>query len=258
MSETLTFEGSAGRPVRADLHAAGEDAPTVIVCHGFKGFRAWGFFPWLCERVRECGLNALRIDFSHNGVERTDFDRLDLFLLDTWTRHQDDLAGVTDLLAGPLYIVGHSRGGADAILHAAANPRIERVVTLAAVADATRAPPDAEEKLRELGYYPFPNVRTKQVMPVSRHQLEDGRNHDVPAAARAIADRPLLLIHGDADESVPVSDARVLADAHGGAETMILEDAGHTFGAGHPFAGPTPALRRAVDRLTEFLSREVG
>ena len=34
-------------------------------------------------------------------------------------------------------------------------------------------------------------------------------------------------MHGDDDESVPVADARVLAEAHGGAELRLLEGAGH-------------------------------
>ena len=34
-------------------------------------------------------------------------------------------------------------------------------------------------------------------------------------------------MHGDDDESVPVADARVLAEAHGSAELRLLEGAGH-------------------------------
>jgi pimeloyl-ACP methyl ester carboxylesterase len=40
--------------------------------------------------------------------------------------------------------------------------------------------------------------------------------------------RPVLLVHGDADDLVPVSDARALADAAGGeVELRILAGAGH-------------------------------
>jgi putative redox protein len=37
----------------------------------------------------------------------------------------------------------------------------------------------------------------------------------------------MLIIHGDEDESVPISDARQLAQAHGAAELRILPGAGH-------------------------------
>ena len=36
--------------LRGDLRYR-EDArnvPTIIICHGFKGFKDWGFFPLLC------------------------------------------------------------------------------------------------------------------------------------------------------------------------------------------------------------------
>ncbi len=37
----------------------------------------------------------------------------------------------------------------------------------------------------------------------------------------------MLVMHGADDESVPVFDARVLADAHGTAELRIIAGAGH-------------------------------
>ncbi|HXX89827.1 MAG TPA: hypothetical protein VEI83_06370 [Acidimicrobiales bacterium] len=47
-------------------------------------------------------------------------------------------------------------------------------------------------------------------------------------AAAAVGDRPLLIVHGAEDESVPVSDARLLAEAAGAsAELHILPGAGH-------------------------------
>ena len=46
-------------------------------------------------------------------------------------------------------------------------------------------------------------------------------------AARRFAPRPLLVMHGDDDESVPTSDARQLAAAHGSAELSVLTGAGH-------------------------------
>ena len=52
------------------------------------------------------------------------------------------------------------------------------------------------------------------------------RFRPVPAAQR-FAPRSLLLLHGDDDESVPATDTRQLAEAHGAAEMRVLEGAGH-------------------------------
>ena len=55
-------------------------------------------------------------------------------------------------------------------------------------------------------------------------QLRDIR--PVDDAAR-MGDRPLLVLHGSEDESVPSFDARVMADAHGHGELRIVSGAGH-------------------------------
>ncbi len=47
------------------------------------------------------------------------------------------------------------------------------------------------------------------------------------AAASRFAPRPMLVMHGEDDDSVPTSDARQLAQAHGTAELSLLPGAGH-------------------------------
>ncbi|MDJ0520630.1 MAG: alpha/beta fold hydrolase [Planctomycetota bacterium] len=248
----MEFEvsGSDGRPVRAVSHGD-PSAPAVLIAHGFKGFKDWGMFPWLAECIAAAGLRAVRFDFSHNGVERTDFDRLDLFLLDTPTRHQEDLHALAEHVPGPLGLLGHSRGGGDAILFAAREPRVRCVATLASIATTVVNVPDIEANLREKGYYPFPNARTKQLMPVARHAFEDGDRHSIEAAARGLT-CPLLLVHGSDDESVPVDAQRQLAGWQPDAEVLTIEGAGHTLGAVHPFQGPTDELMLAGERVVEF------
>ena len=256
----MQFElpGSDGRPVRAIAHGD-EGAPTILVAHGFKGFKDWGMFPWVCDQLAEAGLRAVRFDFSHNGVETTDFDRLDLFLLDTPSRHQADLRALADAIDGPLGLLGHSRGGGDVIRFAASEPRVQVVATLASVATTDVEVPDREKHLRESGYYPFPNARTKQLMPVGRHAFEDGAAHAgaIEEAAAAL-DCPLLLVHGDADASVPIDAQQRLAAAQPAADVLTIEGAGHTFGAVHPFAGSTPHLDAAMARIIPFFREHLG
>jgi pimeloyl-ACP methyl ester carboxylesterase len=229
----------------------------VLICHGFKGFKDWGMFPWIADRVAEAGLCAVRFDFSHNGVEARDFDRLDLFLLDTYARRQEDLAAVAARFPGPLGLLGHSRGGADALLFAAREPRVACVGTLAGVAHPARFPADVEEVLRARGWYPFRNARTGQTMPVARTAVDDARRRSVERAVGSLG-RPLLVLHGSADESVPPEDAADLARWHGAAEVHVLEGAGHAFGAVHPFAGPTGDLERVVRLAVPFLVRHLA
>lgn len=258
-SRELCFRGSSGLAVRGDLHDAGSDAPLALVLHGFKGFRRWGFFPWLCERLRAGGISALRLDFSHNGYGERDFDRLDLFAIDTWTRHQEDLAGVAEVIgARGFALVGHSRGGTDALLFAAHEPRVRAVATLAAPSSTLIFPPDFLEVVEREGSYPVMNARTGMLMPVKRDVYDDAPRHDVLAAAAAFAPRPLLVIHGGDDLSVANVAAGEIARAHGLAERLLVEGADHGFGAVHPFAGPTEHLELVGDRLLTFLGAALG
>ncbi|MBU6324677.1 MAG: alpha/beta hydrolase, partial [Bacteroidetes bacterium] len=66
----LEIPGAEGRPVVADLYLPeGKDAfPLVIFCHGFKGFKSWGFYEYMPEAFCEEGLAFLRFNFSHNGT----------------------------------------------------------------------------------------------------------------------------------------------------------------------------------------------
>ncbi len=82
-------------------------------------------------------------------------------------------------------------------------------------------------------------------MPVARHAFEDGERHSVEGAARSLS-CPVLVIHGDADEAVPVQAQDDIASWVPASEVLRLPGAGHTFGAVHPFAGPTPDLGWAV------------
>ena len=47
------------------------------------------------------------------------------------------------------------------------------------------------------------------------------------AAAATLGDRDLMVIHGSDDETVPVLDARAIADACPGADLRIIGGAGH-------------------------------
>ena len=49
---------------------------------------------------------------------------------------------------------------------------------------------------------------------------------DAIAAARMLAPRPLLVLHGSDDDVAPLDDARLLAEAHGSAELRVVLTAG--------------------------------
>ena len=250
-TRTFEVEGSDGRVVRATAHGD-PSAPHVLVAHGFKGFRSWGSWPYVCEQIAAAGYCAVRFDYSHNGVEETDFDRLDLFMLDTWTRHQEDLTALAAVTPAPFALLGHSRGGGDVLLFAAQDPRAACVITWASVSSARAGPEGYEEALRSKGFVTILNGRTGQAMPIGRHAFEDAAAQDLLGSAAKVT-CPVLLTHGDADDAVPMTAMQRLAAVLPQANTREIAGANHVFGARHPFAGTTPQLDEVLAATTAFL-----
>ncbi|MBX3474849.1 MAG: alpha/beta fold hydrolase [Planctomycetes bacterium] len=280
--DTFTLPGAEGVSIHGDLYLpTGMDAPPlVLVLHGFKGFKDWGFFPWLGRSLADSGLCAALMNFSHCGIQagRDHFDRLDLFEQDTWGKRLLDVlavlnaaqAGALTSKAAPnparLGIVGHSMGGGVALLAAAKDGRVRSLVTLAGVSSALRFDgPDVRLHLRELGHVKVMNTRTNQEMRVGQGYFdeldENPQAFDVAAAAARIT-LPWLIVHGVDDESVPIDEAHELLDAANtnpvqgeNVKLLTLDGTGHTFGAQHPFAYPTTHLEQAASAVSSHLLR---
>jgi len=270
---SLRLVGSDGGPLYVDVRTGarpGEVRPTVVIGHGFKGFKDWGFFPWLAERLALAGFTAITFNFSGSGVGPASevVDEPDRWFRQTLSNDLcdfDTVIGHAAEAAPPwIGLVGHSRGGGTAVIQAARDARVRALVTWAAVAGFSRHTAAELERWRLEGRIEVVNARTGQVLPIGTASLDDleanGRGSlDVLAAASRVR-VPWLIVHGKADESVASSDAEQLARASGSARTTLLlvDGAGHTFGARHPWAGSTPELDRVVEATTRFLGGTLG
>ncbi len=114
---------------------------------------------------------------------------------------------------------------------------------------------------RAAGKLDIVNSRTGEVLPLYTDVLDDIEQHAATLDIQAAAGRltiPWLLLHGSADTAVLVAEARALAAAAAPAHSprlIIVDGAGHTFGAVHPFAGMTPDLAQAFDETLKWLGR---
>jgi pimeloyl-ACP methyl ester carboxylesterase len=63
--------------------------------------------------------------------------------------------------------------------------------------------------------------------------LESPEVYDIQAAIRKLA-IPVLLVQGEADTTVPPTEAAALKAANPQAELVLLPGEGHTFGSAHP------------------------
>ena len=254
-----------------DVRSAGGLAPrpAVIVVPGFKGFKDWGMFPPLSERLARAGFATVSVNLSGSGVDDSgNFVWTERFGHNTFSAELSDLAAVVDAVstgglgfAPPtgLGVVGHSRGGGVAILLAQRDARIKVLVTWAAISTVDRWS-GQEQEWRSRGQLDILNTRTGQVLPLYTDVLADvERNRagslDILGAAGRLA-TPWLVVHGAADVSVSPEEAERLATG-GSAKhrrLLLIPGADHTFGTRHPYQGPTPEFERAQDETLAWLS----
>jgi len=243
---------------------ADEPLPTVVFCHGFKGFKDWGPFPAWGRFLAEASFASVLFNFSYNGVSAeapTEFTELEKFAQNTFTRELDDLAAVIEAAASG-GLMGHSRGGGTAILHAARSERVRALATWSSVSGfIERFSPEQVADWEKNGYTEVVNSRTGQTMRLGRVLYDDAQAHreqlDVTGAAKRI-ETPWLIVHAADDEAVPFEEAQALNEAAADA-TFEEAEGGHTFGGAHPFAGDgiddvPPALRRVWKRTRGFFA----
>jgi uncharacterized protein len=260
-------------PVRGDVRLPDgvEPRSAVIICHGFKGFRRFAFFPSLARAIASHGHAAVTFDFTHNGVgdDGVDFSALDRFAKNTHSGNLEEIEAIVDAVSsgdggmlpkppGKIALLGHSRGGAEALLAASIDARVNALVTWAAFSSIEdRWTPEQIATWESGGTVMITNARTHQQMPVGPAYWADVVDHrdrlDIVKAAGGLH-IPWLIVHGDADETVSVEEARRLLDASGQrARLLLIEGGSHVFGGTHPYGGPTPALLRAARATLEWL-----
>jgi dipeptidyl aminopeptidase/acylaminoacyl peptidase len=170
-------------------------------------------------------------------------------------REQDDLISVVDYLASRpdvdaenLGALGFSMGGATTLLASARDPRIKAVV-------ADSAWKTAKSWLRPSVKAVFLHPRDHlSALSLTFAELRTGVDLDdlrPVDAMRALSRRPILLIHGTADDVVLPADADALAAANANAEVWRIEGATHG-------ATVAPGGATTSERVPEFFERALG
>lgn len=259
----FTIPSDEGLPIRGDLEAHENPRALVVLVHGFKGFKDWGFFPWLAQRLVQHRLAVCRFNMSRGGIgdDPESFDRLDLFEGDTYSTELDDLRSAVALAQRefpslPTFLLGHSRGGGVAILGAGDVPRLRGVVAWSPIARVDRWTAAEKEEWRRSGFVEAVNARTKQVMRTGVAALEDIEQHrerlDILSAAARLR-VPLLVVHGTRDESVPVTEGEEIAARAVDGAMLRIGGAGHTFNAIHPLVHVPAELVLAAELSAHFI-----
>jgi pimeloyl-ACP methyl ester carboxylesterase len=275
--ERFELQNKDGDPIRGDVRMT--EAPkadaAIVICHGFKGFKDWGSFPYIAEQLAgRTGFPVIQFNFSGNGVgaDLLNFTELDKFEANTFSKELSDLRTVLDTFeTGQLPgvdarrrfgILGHSRGGISTIITGAEDERVKAIVTWNAVSYLDRWSEEKKADWRREGRIGILNARTGQTMPLGIGLLEDYEKNADRLNLQAAASRlqiPYLIVHGSADESVPASEAELLAAAapQESSQHVVIDGGGHTFGGAHPFKGTTEHLEQVIDLTADWFARHL-
>jgi pimeloyl-ACP methyl ester carboxylesterase len=251
----------------------------IVMSHGFKGYRRWGFIPLLAARLAAGGFGALAIDFSHNGRVPEDgtptsgSDQViapSLFRRNTIARELEDLSAVLKWVRDPergrktlgldknfsIGLWGHSRGGVVSILTALNDESIKALVSWSAAAHPDHFTERQKMLWREKGELSFKDFNSGTQLSMDVGLLDDiERHHDDYAAADRAHDLaiPHLIVHGEHDPTVSVKDSYRYYDTPTiRADKKLLRLlTGHTYGYDDGFIA-SDALENATKATVEW------
>ena len=219
----------------------------IVFCHGFMGYKDWGCWNLVQEHFVNLGFGFCKYNVSHNGgtVENPiDFSDLKSFSENTYTGEIDDLASLLASLPAHIsvpyevYLIGHSRGGGTVLLSSQL-PEIKAISTWASISSIEKRFPEGFELTRwkSEGVRFVRNGRTHQEMPMLYSLYEDfvanAERLNIQMACENMT-VPALVIHGDQDTSVPLSEGEEISGWIN-SELVVMKGADHTFCSAQPW-----------------------
>jgi pimeloyl-ACP methyl ester carboxylesterase len=271
------FPNTEGNLIKGDLRIPflQSKSALIIFSHGFKGFRNWGFIPYICTEFAKHGYNIINFDFSLNGISddinqiydnnlfrknKVSIEVADLSLLiESIINKNNIFSELYDNWNGEIYLAGHSLGGAVSLLTADKFENVRKVSLWAAVSTLDRNTSRQKEIWKTNGTTEINISSTGQKLNLDYSYIQDKETkfpQNVIIETLRKTNKKIQVIHPRNDLTVSIREAITLHENINNIkkdELIVIEKAGHTFNCRHPFGDtPSEAIQKVVNSTKLF------
>ena len=247
----LYFRNAEGQELSAKLEQPVDKKPRsyAIFAHCFTCHKNLLAVTNISRSLTAKGIAVLRFDFTGLGESEGEFSETN------FSSNVDDLIAAADYLKenheAPKIIIGHSLGGAAAIMAASRIKEIEAVATIGAPADVPHVKHLFQGSVEEietsgqamvsLGGRPF---------TIKKQFIDDLESNDLESILKSLK-KPLLILHSPQDDTVDISNAAKIYNAAMHPKSFISMD-----GADHLLTRRSDSLY-AGDVVATWASRYI-
>ncbi len=250
--EAVAFKNKRSQTLRGFVHVptSKKNLTAVIFLHGFPGSMFNTAFR-MCRGLCQLGYLSLRFEFSGTNTSDGKFeDKL-------MSQEIKEIKYAVDFLAKnysakKVVLVGHSTGAIDAALYAHTDKRVSKLVVLGAVCNLNNAVryDFTDTQVRDFwmkGHIIYRNPESwYHGKKLKKKFYDEFFTLNIPQAIKKYR-RPLLIIHGQNDEAIPLSEPRQLFEIARRPKKLVIIK-----GAGHRLSG-RKHLNTAVRRIDRFI-----
>lgn len=228
--QQLTIRSRNGLKLAALLRISEDSHCLVISCHGFRGAKEnRGKIYSLGKKLNQIGAGLLAFDFQGSGRSEGQYRNI------TLTRQAYDLQDVINYADQqfklPIITLGRSFGGSSVLAGASQDSRISGYIfwSTPVFLKETFAGMDAALARQLDQGNTITLVDEGGTYQLDPDLFRDFDNHNMEEYIRAIDHRPVLIVHGDADEVVDSKNARYMEQLLPEAQLHLVKDADHRF-----------------------------